>query len=306
MKINNIKNVLTRKMGRAGLKLKKHSPEILMAAGIVGTITGTVMACKATLKVNDILEEHENEMAKIQKVIDMDLEYSEEDKKKDTTIIYTKTAVSFAKNYAPAVIVSGLSLTCILASNNILRKRNVALAAAYAGIDKAFKDYRSRVVERFGEKLDHELRYNIKAVEVEETVIDENGEEKTVVNTVEVADPNSFSPYCIIYDDGCNGWSKDPEENKFFLLQQQNYANEKLKSQGYLFLNDIYKALGAPVTKAGQSVGWIYDEKNPIGDNYIDFGILDVNSPKARDFVNGYERNIVLDFNVDGDILDKI
>lgn len=306
MKLNNIKNTLTRKMGKVGLKLKKHSPEILMTVGVIGTITGTVIACKATLKVNDILEEHEKEMDKINKVVDMGLEYSIEDKKKDTAIVYTKTAVAFAKNYAPAAIVGCVSLTCILASNNILRKRNVALAAAYAGIDKAFKEYRSRVVERFGEKLDHELRYNIKAVEVEETVVDENGNETTVINTVEVADPNSFSPYCIIYDDGFNGWSKDPEENKFFLLQQQNYANEKLKSQGYLFLNDVYKALGAPVTKAGQCVGWIYDEKNPIGDNYIDFGILDVNSPKARDFVNGYERNIILDFNVDGDILDKI
>lgn len=297
--INNIKNLITRKFGKTGLMIKKHSPEILMAAGVAGTITATVMACKATLNVEDILDEHDEEMHKVKTAT----EESEENVKKATAIVYTKTAVALTKNYAPAVIVSGLSLTCILASNNILRKRNVALAAAYAGIDKAFKDYRSRVVERFGEKLDQELRYNIKSVEVEETVIDENGEEKTVTNTVEVVDPNAFSPYAVIYDDGCNGWTKDPEENKFFLLQQQNYANEKLKSQGYLFLNDVYKALGIPVTKAGQCVGWIYDEKNPIGDNYIDFGILDVNSPKARDFVNGHERNILLDFNVDGDIL---
>lgn len=297
--LNNIKNVITRKLGKTGLMIRKHSPEILMAAGVAGTITATVMACKATLNVGDILDEHDEEMYKVKTAT----EESEENVKKATAIVYTKTAVAFAKNYGPAALVGGVSLTCILASNNILRKRNVALAAAYAGIDKAFKDYRSRVVERFGEKLDQELRYNIKSIEVEETVVDENGEEKTVTNTVEVVDPNAFSPYAVIFDDGCNGWTKDPEENKFFLLQQQNYANEKLKSQGYLFLNDVYKALGVPVTKAGQAVGWIYDEKNPIGDNYIDFGILDVNSPKARDFVNGHERNILLDFNVDGDIL---
>lgn len=297
--LNNIKNVITRKLGKTGLIIRKHSPEILMAAGVAGTITATVMACKATLNVEDILDEHDEEMYKVKTAA----EESEENVKKATAIVYTKTAVAFAKNYGPAALVGGVSLTCILASNNILRKRNVALAAAYAGIDKAFKDYRSRVVEKFGEKLDQELRYNIKSIEVEETVVDENGEEKTVTNTVEVVDPNSFSPYAVIFDDGCNGWTKDPEENKFFLLQQQNYANEKLKSQGYLFLNDVYKALGVPVTKAGQAVGWIYDEKNPIGDNYIDFGILDVNSPKARDFVNGHERNILLDFNVDGDIL---
>ena len=150
------------------------------------------------------------------------------------------------------------------------------------------------------------LRYNIKAQEFEKTEVDKKGNEKVVKETVNVADPNLYSDYARFFDDGCNGWSKDPEQNLTFLKCQQAYANEKLKAKGYLFLNDVYKMLGIPATKAGQIVGWIYDEKNPIGDNFVDFGLYDMNKPVVRDFVNGYERTILLDFNVDGNILEMM
>ena len=146
-------------------------------------------------------------------------------------------------------------------------------------------------------------KYNIKAKEIEETVVDDKGKEKTVKKTIEVADPNTYSDYARFFDDGCIGWDKDAEYNLMFLKQQQNYANEMLKSKGHLFLNEVYDMLGIPRTKAGQVVGWIYDEKKPVGDNFVDFGMYDINRPKNRDFVNGYERTIILDFNVDGDIL---
>ena len=196
----------------------------------------------------------------------------------------------------------------MLASNNILRKRNVALAAAYTAVDRGFKEYRGRVIERFGEELDKELKYNLKAREVEEVVVDENGKETTVKKTIHTtdidpSDPNSYSQYARFYDDGCTGWEKDSEHNLFFLKCQQNYANELLRSRGYLFLNEVYDMIGVPRSKAGQVVGWRYDEKNPTGDNYVDFGIFDIHNEKSRDFVNGYERTILLDFNVDGEIL---
>ena len=109
-----------------------------------------------------------------------------------------------------------------------------------------------------------------------------------------------------VFDNGCYGWTRDHKTNDMFLKVQQNYANEMLKAQGYLFLNDVYKLIGVPATRAGQIVGWVYDEKNPVGDNYVDFNIMDINSERARAFVNGYERSILLDFNVDGNILDLI
>lgn len=309
MNMNSIMTTLTRSLSRSGLKLKKHGPEILLVAGIVGAVTSAVMACKATLKANDIVEESRTQIDTIHEVSEnpeMAEKYSEEDKKKDLAIVYTQTAVKFIKLYGPSVLLGVASLGCMVGSNRILNKRNVALAAAYATVDKGFKEYRGRVIERFGKELDKELRYNIKAQEFEKVTVDDNGNETVTTETVEVADPNHYSPYAIIFDDGNTGWDKDPELTKFFLIQQQNYANDLLKSRGHLFLNEVYDMLGAKRTKAGAQVGWVYDEKNESGDNFVDFGIFDINNPKARDFVNGYERVIILDFNVDGVILDLI
>lgn len=307
MDIKGLMNGTTRAINKVGFQIKKHSPEILVVAGVVGTVTSAVMACKATTKAGDILEEHHEQMESINKVVAMNRDdYTEEDHKKDTLIVYTQTAVKFVKLYGPSIILGTLSLACIVESHNILRKRNVALAAAYATVDKGFKEYRNRVVERFGKEIDHELKYNIKAKEFETVTVDEKGKEKVKKEIVNVADPNLYSDYARFFDESCAGWSKDAEANFTFLKCQQNYANDKLKAQGYLFLNDVYKMLGIPATKAGQVVGWIYDEKNPIGDNFVDFGILNVDVERVRAFVNGYERNILLDFNVDGNILDMM
>lgn len=300
---------LTRTLNRTGLKLKKHSPEILLVTGTVGVVASTVMACKATLKVEEIVDEAKEKIDTIHQVSAdpaMAEKYSEEDGKKDLTIVYTQTAVKFVKLYGPSVTIGVASLACMIGSNRILNKRNAALAAAYAAVDKSFKEYRGRVIERFGKQMDRELRYNIKAQEIEETTVDANGKETVTKKTVDVMDPNSYSQYAIVFDDSNEGWDPDPERSKYFLIQQQNWANERLKSRGHLFLNEVYDMLGAKRTKAGAQVGWVYDEKNCEGDNFVDFGIFDTNSPNARDFVNGIEKVIVLDFNVDGYILDMI
>lgn len=301
-------NKATRSFHKAGLKLKKHSPEILAVAGVVGIVTSTVMACKATTKVSGIIDEAKKDIDTIHYAVEnpeaLTETYTEEDSKKDLAIVYANAAGKLIRLYGPSVALGTLSIAAMLTSNNILRKRNIALAAAFTTVDTGFKDYRKRVVERFGEELDKELKYNIKAKEIEETVVNEDGSETTITKTVNVADPNRYSEFARFFDDGCTGWSKDSEYNLMFLKHQQNHANDMLKSRGYLFLNDVYDMLGIPKTKAGQIVGWVYDEENPIGDNFVDFGIFDIYNEKARDFVNGYERTILLDFNVDGNILD--
>ena len=304
-------NKVGKTFNKATFKLQKHSPEILVVAGVVGVVASAVLACKATTKANDILVETKEDIEKIHKVSEMaennelTEQYTEEDAKKDLAIVYVKTGLKFVKLYAPAVALGVLSITSILASNNILRKRNVAIAAAYATVDKSFKEYRGRVVERFGEAVDKELKYNIKAQKVEKTVVDEEtGKKKKVKESVEVADPNLYSDYARFFDCGNDNWEKDAEYNLMFLRAQQQYANDLLRSRGRLFLNEVYRMLGIPETKASQVVGWVYDPDNPEheGDNYVDFGIYDINKPKARDFVNGYERTILLDFNVDGNV----
>lgn len=311
MSKNELMTTMSRNIHKIGFSLKKHSPEILVVAGAVGAVASAVMACKATLKVHEIIEEKEETLAEIQEAVENGENsagnpYNEEDARKDVGLVYLQTGVKFAKLYGPAVLLGTLSITAMVSSNVILKKRNVALMAAYTTLDKGFKEYRGRVIERFGKDLDHELRYNIKAKEIEETVVKEDGSEETVKKTVNVIDPTSVSDYAVIYDDGCNGWTKDPELNKFFLKSQERYANDRLKAKGHLFLNEVYDMLGIPRTKAGQIVGWIYDEKHPNGDNFVDFGMLNINDTKKRDFMNGYERNIVLDFNVDGPIYDLI
>ena len=310
MKTLSLPSGMTRSLSRLGLKLKKYSPEILVGAGVVGTVVSTVMACKATTKIDEVLAENREKIEIKKNYVEdngFSEKYTEKDYKKDLTIMYGKGCVELAKLYAPSVILGAVSITSILTGHNILRKRNLALAAAYTAIDKGFKEYRGRVIERFGEELDKELKYNIKAKEIEEIKKDEKtGKEKVEKKTVNAVDPNGISDYARFFDDGCNGWTKDPEYNLTFLKNMQRYANDQLKSKGHLFLNEVYDMLGIDRTKAGQVVGWVYDEKNAVGDNFVDFGIYDLYDERKRAFVNGYERTILLDFNVDGNILDLI
>ena len=253
-----MKNV-TRTFHRTGLKLKKYSPEIFVGAGIVGVVASTVMACKATTKIDEVLAEQKENIEKTKSYVEehgYSEKYTKEVHKRDLTIFYSRSALDLAKLYAPSVVLGTVSIAMIISGHHILRKRNVALAAAYATVEKGFKEYRGRVVERFGEELDKELRYNIKSKEVEEIVKDEEtGEEKVVKKTVNVADPGEYSIYAKFFDDGCTGWTKDPEYNLMFLKDQQRYANDLLQSKGHLFLNEVYDMLGIPRTKAGQAVG---------------------------------------------------
>ena len=303
-------NKVSRSFHKVGFKFKKHSPEILVVGGVVGVVTSTVMACKATTKLEDILLEAKEKTDLMRDHMEkgeiLGREYTEEDGKKDIALTYVQTGVKVAKLYAPAVALGALSLTAIISSHRILKKRNVALAAAYTAVDKGFKEYRGRVIERFGQELDKELKYNLKSKEIEETVVNEDGTETKVKKNVAVMDTPFFSPYSIIFDDGNTGWDPDPELTKFFLIQQQNAANDLLRTRGHVFLNEIYDMLGAQRTSAGQIVGWIYDETDPTRDSYIDFGLFNTYSQKNRDFINGYEKVVILDFNVDGNIYEDI
>lgn len=304
---------VSRSFHKVGFKFKKHSPEILVVTGVVGIVASTVMACKATTKVNDIVDEAKETIDKIHDSVGKGLhtsdgeEYTEEVANKDLAIVYVQTGWKFVKLYGPAVALGVASIGCMVGSNRILRKRNVALAAAFKAVDTSFKDYRKRVIDRFGKDLDRELRFGVKAKQVEERVIDENGNETTVTKTVEVIDPNTaHSLYSVVWCEGSNGWTRNAELNKVFLIQQQNWANDKLRLNGILTLNEVYDMLGAPRTAYGQIAGWVYTEDGSVGDNFVDFGIFDTHNPKACDFINGYEKSVIIDPNCIGNILEYI
>lgn len=286
------------------MKLKKHSPEILVVAGIAGTVVSAVLACKATTKVAEILDETKGTLDTIHEGMETGAingqEYTTEDGKKDTVVVYAQTGMKLAKLYGPAIILGTLSITSILASNNILRKRNVALVAAYAAIDKSFKEYRGRVIERFGEQVDTELKYGIKAKKFEEIEVDpETGKEKKVKKTVMVADPNLQSDYAVYFDSKSRNYETNPDYNRMFLKAQQAFANDKLQTRGHLFLNEVLDDLDLPRTPAGQIVGWTKDGP----DGYVNFRIVEV----ERETEDGrHEPALLLDFNVEGNIWEKM
>lgn len=289
---------------KAVMKLKKHSPEILVMAGIAGTVVSAVLACKATTKVAEILDETKGTLDTIHEGMETGAingqEYTTEDGKKDTVVVYAQTGMKLAKLYAPAIILGTLSITSILASNNILRKRNVALGAAYAAIDKSFKEYRGRVIERFGEQVDTELKYGIKAKKFEEIEVDpETGKEKKVKKTVMVADPNLQSDYAVYFDSKSRNYETNSDYNRMFLKAQQAFANDKLQTRGHLFLNEVLDDLDLPRTPAGQIVGWTKDGP----DGYVNFRIVEV----ERETEDGrHEPALLLDFNVEGNIWEKM
>lgn len=289
---------------KAVMKLKKHSPEILVVAGIAGTVVSAVLACKATTKVAEILDETKGTLDTIHEGMETGAingqEYTTEDGKKDTVVVYAQTGVKLAKLYGPAIILGTLSITSILASNNILRKRNVALGAAYAAIDKSFKEYRGRVIERFGEQVDTELKYGIKAKKFEEIEVDpETGKEKKIKKTVMVADPNLQSDYAVYFDSKSRNYETNPDYNRMFLKAQQAFANDKLQTRGHLFLNEVLDDLDLPRTPAGQIVGWTKDGP----DGYVNFRIIEV----ERETEDGHhEPALLLDFNVEGNVWEKM
>ena len=286
---------LTRTLSRNLLTLKKQSPHIFFAAGVVGSVTSTVLACRATLKLSSTLDDIQTDLKNVKALESnishstetLDAKYTEAKHKQDIYYVYTKAGMQITRLYAPAVIVGVASITALTGAHIQLSRRNASLMAAYAVLQKAYDDYRERVQELIGEDAELDIYH---AAETE-TVEKEDGK---------VVDPNKWSPYARFFDEYSVNWEKDPELNKLFVQCQQNYANNLLRARGHIFLNEVYDMLGLDRSKAGAVVGWVIGEE---GDNFIDFGIYEAYNTR---FVTGSERSCLLDFNVDGVIYDKI
>ena len=294
---------------KSKLGLKKHSPEILMAGGIGIGIVAAIVACKQTIKATQIVENSKKALNDIESVKIMaansETEYTEEDEQNDRRTIAIRLTKGMIKTYAVPIGLGVLSITCILASNHILRKRNVALAAAYSALSTDFANYRKRVVEKYGKETDFMLKNGLEKDLIAHQVIDpETGEVKETKEEVLKYDGTKLSQYARIFDEvGSTQWTPSPDHNKAFLLMEQNYFNERIKTRGYIFLNEVYERLGFRPTKAGSIVGWVYQNADYEG---IDFGIFTAHTQKAAEFLEGTEPSIILDFNVQGDILSLV
>lgn len=315
-------NTVTRAASKYGYKLKKASPTIMIVGAAVGGVAATVLACKATIKAQDILAEHnaavetihmtKDQIEKGEITLGEGESYTEKDFKNDITATYVQTGLKLAKVYAPAVTLGAVSLGCMFGSHHIMSKRNATLTAAYIALDKAFEEYKGRVTDRFGNRVQEELEHNIKAVEVENKKTNEQGVEETIKEYKDVAMQHS-SPYTCIFDETVDTWQPDNMLNRNYLFLMEQSANKRLRTQGHLFLNEVLGSIGthggvSMKTPEGQIVGWIYDPNDPSKQNHVDFGVTSYveGYDPTNDFIDGYERSVILRFNCDGPIIDKI
>lgn len=291
------------------LGIKKHSPEILVVTGIGTGIVAAIIACKQTIKANDIVAEARKSLQNIEDVKELaannEVEYTEENEQEDRKTIGMQVAVGMVKTYALPVGLGILSITCILAGHHILKKRNVALAAAYSALSTDFMNYRKRVVDKYGKDVDFMLKNGLEKQIVANQVVDpETGEVKETKEEVLTYEGDKLSQYARVFDEvGSTQWTPSADHNRAFLLMEQNYFNERIRTRGYIFLNEVYERLGFRPTKAGSVVGWVYQNADYEG---IDFGIFTAHTQKAAEFLEGTEPSIILDFNVQGDILSLV
>lgn len=292
-----VPNTITRSIATSLLKTKKNSPQVFFGVGIVGVLTGAVMACKATLELPETLEDFEEELTELKeqkerRVESFDDDYTEADFKKDVAYVYGKNVAKVARLYAPAVAVGGVAIGCLTGSHVTLQRRNAATTAAFATVATAYDEYRKRVTSELGKERELDIYH------AAENRIIHTPDGTTDV--IKVVDPNRWSPYARVFDESCSAWEKGVGVNRIYVQAAQNYFNSRLQVRGHVWLNEVYDHFGFEHTQQGAIVGWLIGGD---GDNYIDFGMFDAYN---ADFVNGAERSIILDFNVDGIIFDKL
>lgn len=291
MNISGIKAATVLKGSRALLQVKKHSPLILTVGGVLGGITSTVLAAKATLKLTDELDWIQ---AGLEVARDNKDSVSEKEHIQNLAYVYTKGGIAIVKLYGPAIAVGAVSIGAIIGGHGIMQRRNTGLMIAYVGVEKAYEQFKKRVEEAYGPEKAFELQHGIQT----EKFVNEEGQ------SVEILSVGAEGPsmYARFFDECSTEWKRDQDYNRVFLNAQQQMANNLLQARGHLFLNEVYDALGFERTPAGSIVGWVISMDGP-GDNFVDFGLL---KPGNERFVNNVERSVFLDFNVDGIIYDKI
>lgn len=301
-----VPDAIARKVASQQLLASEHAPRILFVGGVVGMVGSTVLACRATLKLESTLDDIEREKQLAHSVkgqvesphYEGNAKYTDQEYDRDLRVIGLRGVGSVIKLYAPSVALGAVSIAALTKSHNILKDRNLAMTAAYVALDTAFTRYRERVVDRYGEDVDRDLRFESEEVDILD-------EETGKITATSVVTGTPGAPYARYYDhESSRNWSEDPDINLLFLRTVQNHMNDRLRSRGHVFLNEVYDELGLAHTQPGAVVGWRWNRGS--GDDYIDFGCWDGNAQLVNDFFNGREGAILLDFNVDGVIYDKL
>lgn len=288
----NLTAISQRALGTTKMLARQHGPAILTGVGVIGFGVTTVLVAKAAVKAKPLMDkandEHQMLMAQ-----EIDEKYTKQEQTKDIGKLWIDRGGEILKIYAPAITVGTISVVSVVAAHGMMRRQQTALLAAYAALDTGFRAYRKRIEEEVGPDRELELFRGIRRTDA----LDDEG--KPCV--IEGFSADFASPYAVFFDETNPNWTKTAEYNKAFLMSQQDYANDRLRAYGFLFLNEVLESLGFDRTQAGQVVGWKLKKDGGV-DGFVDFGIFNIADDISRAFVNGLERSVLLDFNVDGPI----
>lgn len=304
---------VSRGINSLGFELKRKSPELLLSTGIIGVVCSGVMACRKTLELPEVVSRHNStlELIKENAVEAEDGTTVETTKgvvKVEEAVMQVQThfCLEVAKLYAAPIALGALSLAAIVGSHCIMSKRYTRAMAAYITVTEAFRGYRERVKDRVGDDIERKIRFNIKDEETEEEIVNEKGKVKKVKKTAEVVDPemmlDDFTAFYTSFT-APREWSASMLLNRQKVEQVAKWSSEKLKREGKLFINDVLRDLGIEGRPSGQFVGWVYDEANPIGDNYVNIELEECAFKNPETGIN--EPGFILEFNADGNIIDK-
>lgn len=303
------------RLARIRLKLHKASPTILFGLGAVAVVGGVVLCCRATLKVDDILDDYEERESKIEKSKeDADPEvYGENAYMHDKVVSKGMLAGDILLTYAPGIVCLGGGLALLFASKSVLERRNAALLSAYGALMETFQNYREHVRYVWGDQVDRQLMQAADGL----TDIQVQNHEEDLTTAIVSIKPSDFgdgsyeggSPYSRRFCPSTSTQAvSDMSRNLYSVKSMQEYANQILAINGYVFLNDVYDWLGFKRTPAGCVVGWLYHEDDPA--EHIKFGIFKDDGNDAGltpgSFYEEEPLALMLDFNVDGVIYDKI
>lgn len=276
----------------------KHAPTILTATGTVGLVGTAVLASRATLTYKELIANEVLVITDGPNLMKRNEHYTEDEFRKDRIVCYSRIITKTLKHYAPTIALGVASIAAFWWSHSIQSKRIAGLAAAYAALDTSYRKYKKSVASVIGEES---------MKKVEEKILDDvvfTDEPFEYDKMAESVIPE-YSPYARIIDETSSVWDPSDDITELNIHAQLNYMNDLLRTRGYLFLSDVYDALGIPRTPASQVVGWLW--KKGDGDHYVSFGDIEGHRIKFWDDSRRREvANYLLDFNVDGEIVNEI
>ena len=293
---------------KAAMSAEKHSPELLVGAGLIMGVAAGVSACKATLKAEEVLDEIKEDIETVKEAAERAPEekYSKADKARDLTVAYSKGAGKLCRLYWKPLLLGGLSIASILSGHNILRRRHLALVCAYGTLEKSYEKLYKRVASEFSEDAANRFSNGLKPADDPRV---EKGKKGAKNAKISLLDPDKvLGPYTYIFGPDNPQWTGNLDYDIMFLQGHQRFANDCLTTRGYLTLSSLFQEMHNYewMDKGSFVTGWVLPEHyyQNTCEPYINFNISRV----FKDYQdgNGPVEVLMLNFNCDGYIWDKI